>query len=141
MDFDILWKFFVSDFMEANIDVNWYSSVFSFANLVNVLENLYYLRHHDYLLNNFLQNIRDFYEFFNSCIDGDWDLFDPIDDLKNFLNIVDIPHNLFKFFSVDKFLDAPFNFYDLCCFWLDGYYFFLFPHYFFDGFDDGGDFN
>lgn len=101
MDFDILWKFFVSDFMEANIDVYCHSSVFSFANLVNVLENLYYLRHHDDLLNNFLQNIRDFYEFFNSCIDGDWDLFDPIDDLKNFLNIVDIPHNLFKFFSVD----------------------------------------
>lgn len=101
MNFNILWKLFISSLVKSNININSYSSTFSLANLMNILKNFNDLRHYNDFLNNFLENIRNLDEFLFSSSNSDRDLLYPINDLQNLLNIVHISHNFFQFFSIN----------------------------------------
>jgi hypothetical protein len=94
------------------------------------------LRHYNDLLDYLLEDIGDLDELLLSGANVDWDLFDSIDDLQHFFNVVDIPDHLLEFLGIYQLLDSSFNFQDLSGLTLDGHYLLLLAHHLLHGLDD-----
>lgn len=58
---------------------------------MDILNDFYHLRHHDYLFHNLLQHLRDFDDLLYGGIDGDGDLLESFHHFNLFLNeVVDL---------------------------------------------------
>lgn len=98
--------------MGADFYSNSYSKFFAFHDFMDILEDLYNLRHDNDLLNNFLKNVRNLNQNFFTILNLDWELFNSINNLQYFFDNIDLPDNFLHFFHNHNLFPFFLNFYN-----------------------------
>lgn len=127
--------------MCSNINTDSNSELLFFCDFMDIFQNFNNLRHNNNFLNYFFKNVWDLDKLFFLNKNLNWSLLESINNLQYFLNVVNIPNNLFEFFDNDCFFNDRLNF--LYSFIFISYFnnFFIFSNYLFDLLNDNWNFN
>ena len=110
MNLDIFGEEFVFLFVSGNFDSNSNSKSFFFYGFMNIFQNFNNLRHDDNLFNYLFKDEWNLNQFFLVGDDFDWNIDDPVNNLQNLFDMVDISDGFFELFKDNSFFNNLFYF-------------------------------
>ena len=127
--------------MSTHIHIDSHSCIFSFTNLMNILQNLNYLRHNNYLLNYFFNNVRNLNKFLLRYGNSNRNLLNSINNLQNLFNIIHISHNFLQLLSINQFFHVFLYLNNFSCLFFEWNNLLLISDHFLNGLDQSRNLN
>lgn len=102
-------KFSVSPLLNLDVNTQTNSQILAFSNFVDILEDFNHLWHYDDSLDNLFKDLRNLNNLFNSCVDWNLSLFNSVNKLNLFFNMINNIVGLDNLWDLCDFLSDDFN--------------------------------